>query len=463
MRSPAQMRTIQIDITNACTHQCSNCTRFCGHHRKPFFMDMETFRRAVDSLADFPRCVGMMGGEPTLHPQFAQMARYLAEKHPSRHTLRDARKPIADFSRYIYDKNYILDESLNQRQGPGLWTSMVEPYYRHFELIQDVFSFQNINDHQNDSLHQPLLVSRKDLGITDEEWYPLRDRCWVQNSWSATITPKGAFFCEVAGALDMLFDGPGGWKIEPGWWKRTPEEFGDQLRWCEICGGALLNRGRLASEEIDDVSPTVYAMLEKQHSPKLGRGRVCLFTAADAAQGTAMPETSDRYLTDHTERMSRQNRALYPKYFDLASLAGRPNDLPFGIWLNRILSDSHQDWIVLYTSESEQSAAQAIADRLKNMILNPGVCYHFAHGVIFHPRAHALRRIGFDGIAHTQTLEEFLDFWPADKQITLADDFDAFQNPDLVQWKTYVQEKHLENDPQVRKCLQKIQSDYEGI
>ena len=49
------------------------------------------------------------------------------------------------------------------------------------------------------------------------------------------------------------------------------------------------------------------------------------------------------------------------------------------------------------------------------------------------------------------------------KQITLADDFDAFQNPDLVQWKTYVQEKHLENDPQVRKCLQKIQSDYEGI
>ena len=188
MRSPAQMRTIQIDITNACTHQCSNCTRFCGHHRKPFFMDLETFQRAVDSLADFPRCVGMMGGEPTLHPQFEQMARYLAEKHPSRHTLRDARKPIADFSRYIYDKNYILDESLNQRQGPGLWTSMVEPYYRHFELIQDIFSFQNLNDHQNASLHQPLLVSRKDLGISDEDWYPLRDQCWVQNSWSATIT-----------------------------------------------------------------------------------------------------------------------------------------------------------------------------------------------------------------------------------------------------------------------------------
>ena len=97
------------------------------------------------------------------------------------------------------------------------------------------------------------------------------------------------------------------------------------------------------------------------------------------------------------------------------------------------------------------------------MILNPGVCYYFANGVIFHPRAHALRRVGFDGIAHTQTLQEFLDFWPADKQITLSDDFDVFQNPDLVQWETYVQEKHLENDLQVCKCLQKIRRDYERI
>ena len=100
----------------------------------------------------------------------------------------------------IFQKMCIRD------RGPGLWTSMVEPYYRHFELIQDIFSFQNLNDHQNASLHQPLLVSRKDLGISDEDWYPLRGRCWVQNSWSATITPKGAFFCEVAGALDMLLD-----------------------------------------------------------------------------------------------------------------------------------------------------------------------------------------------------------------------------------------------------------------
>lgn len=461
MRSPAEMRIIEIDITNACIHRCSNCTRFCGHHRKPFFMDMETFQRAVDSLVDFPRCIGMMGGEPTLHPQFEQMARYLAQKHPSRHQMMDGRKPIVDFARYIYDKNYILDESLNQREGIALLTSIVEPYYRHFELIQDLFSFQNINDHQNDSLHQPLLVSRKDLGISDEEWFPMRDRCWIQNSWSATITPKGAFFCEVAGALDMLFDGPGGWKIEPGWWKRTPDEFSDQLHWCEICGGALFNRGRLSSEEMDDVSPTLIKMLEKCGSPKLQRGKVCLISESSKQDTAEMPETHDRYLSDHMKRMCRNNRALYPRSFDMAVWPNDDAPQPFGVWLNRILNKENQDWIILCT-EDGMSWAKARENRLLNVILNPGVCYCFVGGYIFHPKAMALRKAGFDGIAHINSIEELQAFWPADKRVELSEDFDALKNPDLPRWEQYVASNGLADDPQIHKCLQKIRSDYEG-
>jgi hypothetical protein len=62
MKSPADMQIIQIDITNACTKKCSNCTRFCGNHRKPFMMDFDTFKRAVDSMEGFPGIVGIMGG-----------------------------------------------------------------------------------------------------------------------------------------------------------------------------------------------------------------------------------------------------------------------------------------------------------------------------------------------------------------------------------------------------------------
>jgi len=208
MRSPKDMRIIQIDITNACIHNCSNCTRFCGHHKKPFFMEWNTFKRAVDSLEGFGKTIGIMGGEPTLHPQFERFAKYIGDKYPSKFRLDSLKKPIKkeNFIKYIRDKNYFLDETLNKRKGPGLWTSLCDKYYQYFELIQNVFSYQCINDHSNSSVHQPLLISRKELGIPDDKWMELRDKCWIQNTWSATITPKGAFFCEVAGALDMLFD-----------------------------------------------------------------------------------------------------------------------------------------------------------------------------------------------------------------------------------------------------------------
>ena len=101
MRSPKEMQNIQIDITNACTKTCSNCTRFCGHHLKPFFMEYQYFKSAVDSLNTFPGVVGMIGGEPTLHPEFEKMAQYLGS---SRLEIPEAlcRKPIFDMGKEMH-------------------------------------------------------------------------------------------------------------------------------------------------------------------------------------------------------------------------------------------------------------------------------------------------------------------------------------------------------------------------
>ncbi|MBN2713166.1 MAG: hypothetical protein JXR97_12165, partial [Planctomycetes bacterium] len=233
MLSPQDMNTIQIEITNGCIHSCSNCTRFCGHHKSPFYMEVDFFKKAVDSMEGFGGMVGVMGGEPTLHPQFADIVDYYSRKIPLRKPFRKYTTPVTSF---VQHRNRYLSDPDHAR---GLWTSLGKNYYRHFELIQDVFPFQCINDHENPGLHQALLITRKELGIPDEEWFPMRDKCWVQNLWSASITPKGAFFCEIAAALDMLFDGPGGWPVEKGWWKRKPEDFGEQLKWCELCSAAL--------------------------------------------------------------------------------------------------------------------------------------------------------------------------------------------------------------------------------
>lgn len=242
------MLIIQIDVTNACQNRCSNCTRLIGHHRKPFFMDLDFYRQAVDSLVDFPGIVGMIGGEPLLHPQFKEMVKYLEKK-------------IEDPDRR------------------GLW-STVPKGSPHGALIKKSFGKLFLNDHAVSTiLHQPILVAAREVIPDKTEMWKYIDNCWVQRLWSASITPKGAFFCEVAAAFDMLFDGPGGWPVEPGWWKRNPEDFTDQKeRWCPGCGCSIPLDRRSSVEEVDDVSAGNLDRLQAIDSPKVRQGRVKMYS-----------------------------------------------------------------------------------------------------------------------------------------------------------------------------------------
>jgi hypothetical protein len=422
-------------------------------------MDYETFVKAVCSLSDFPRNIGIMGGEPTIHPQFERFILYLQERKFIPHLMKTTRKPIVDYPLYTRDKNYFYSHSLNKYKGWGLFSSLCEGFYVHYELIQDIFTYQIVNDHKNNTLHQPLLVSRKDLGVPDSEWFPLRDKCWLQNTWCATITPKGAFFCEVAGALDMLFDGPGGWPIESGWWKRTPDEFGDQLNWCELCGAALFQCGRLASDEIDDITESVYEKLLKLGSPKINAKKYNLIN--ENYKGNEMPQTSDRYLSNYSQRLSKSSNTILPKYIDVIVIGEQWS----GDLLNKEIKSTNNDWILLLTQECRVN--HDTVERLKKVIVNPGVLYTFElNGMqktaFFNCRAYSLRKAGFDGIAHTKTRDSFFDLWEASKRIKLNDLFDRKLNPDIDEWISYVAENGIV-DKQISFCLNKIVSDYNDI
>lgn len=242
MKSLVEKDTLQIEITNACVMQCSNCTRMVGHS-KPFYMDLDFFKKAVDSLEGFPKMVGVMGGEPLLHPQFEEMARYLQSKFP--------------------------------RIQTGLWTTFPKGKEHYGPLIAEVFGNLLLNDHTLDNLmHAPVLVGAEEVVEDEFVMWQLIDHCWLQNSWSGSITPKGGFFCEVAAAMDIIFDGPGGWPIEPGWWKKTPKDFKDQVeRWCVRCGVAVPMHARTDVENIDDISPRNLEELMARHSPKIKKGR----------------------------------------------------------------------------------------------------------------------------------------------------------------------------------------------
>ena len=261
MIDPQCQWAIQIEVTNACTRACSNCTRFVGHHPKPFFVTVDEFRRDASALSDFPsqsppavhsplKVVGMIGGEPLLHPQFAELAEIMADEIPD-------------------------------HEHRGLWTGLRWESTKYADLIRRTFGVINNNRHDSECRHSPILVAVADVIEDPFERQRLIDDCWLQRTWSATITPRGFFFCEVAGSLDLLFDGPGGLLVEPGCWRRPLADFQEQIDWaCNRCGIPLNMRGRIDHEDMDDVSRT---NLEKlADSPRVKAGQYVLHDRVDA-------------------------------------------------------------------------------------------------------------------------------------------------------------------------------------
>ncbi len=488
MKPIYEFRTIQIELTNACIHSCSNCSRFCGHHKKPFFMEWEYFQKAVNSLEEWPRLLGIMGGEPTLHPEFSRFVQYAFDNHPSCLALSGGEKPRKSLSKYIVDTNELKLEPLNKCKGIGLWTTVCDTYYQNYEQIQDQFIFQRVNDHTVASRHQPWLISRKELGVSDDEWVELRDNCWWQRIFgSPSITPKGAFFCEVAGAMDMLFNGPGGWKVEKNWWQRGPEDFKDQLRWCEMCSGPLIDFDRDANDEVDDITAVSYELLKAVDSPKLNKGDVVLHTLGKSDVIQLSPRKAVLTNLDDDElRITNLNRALYPKNVQGVIFAfgqekiseeliafAKNNFTKTVVFTDKILNSGLEEtvvpkqekifalalqlralnaWFCVIESENFTTPAVFLQD---DIVYNPGT-YHFfptSNLHFFHSHSKALRMAGFEGIRELSSLEELQTLWEPRKVFVAEDGFQDNECPDFDDWEEEITKKGVLTWRQMKQPL----------
>ncbi len=232
MRSMIAMDTVQIEITNACVMRCGNCTRFCSLVKKPFVMPLDEVKRAIDSMVGYPKMTGIMGGEPLLHPDFEAICDYAREKIPY-HQL-------------------------------GLWTTFPRGFEKHREVICRTFKHVFLNDHSRpDIYHQPPLIAAHEVYPNPLEMWNRIDHCWAQMSWSASINPRGAWFCEIAASLAMLFEEGEGWPVEQGWWGRIPKDFREQVDlFCPRCGFPCETDVVSSMEERDRVSPVNYQALK---------------------------------------------------------------------------------------------------------------------------------------------------------------------------------------------------------
>jgi hypothetical protein len=260
---------VQIDITNACHLRCAHCTRAVPHVRRPYFADLKFVETALRSLEGWRRGVGCMGGEPTVHPQFPEICRLYRRYFP--------------------------------KAQCGLFTAGGKLYEKHKDLIEQTFGIILYNDHSATGVHQPILVASEDV-IKDEELRnELIDKCWVQWLWSPSITPRGAFFCEVAGTIDNLFYGPGGFPIEPGWWRRTPAEcMGQRDEFCRSCSAPIPMPHYPQDLPHDYVSPSNLKRLEAVGSPLVRNGK---YRVLDAV-----------YTREDIKRMKKERRTNKSPY-----------------------------------------------------------------------------------------------------------------------------------------------------
>jgi hypothetical protein len=346
------MDIIQLDVTSKCFLRCSNCTRLVAHFRDPKSMPVETFRRAVLSMYGWEtrgKVLGIIGGEPTLHPDFEEIALLFLKLWGRSGECHHGLLPVDDFNRYANERLF------DRTSGRGLWTSLGESYYRHYEVIQRVFDHQTINTHENPGLHQTLLVNRAEYcrvnKITDDEWLANRDKCWVQNTWSASINRHGAYFCEVAAAIDDLFnDGKSAWPIENGWWKRQPGDFNDQLHLCDRCALAQPGPAAVARDDQDVLGSSVLVQLEDLRSPAVEKGKFVPFDERAAEQRVIT--TKDNYMPGPEYRVGPDNKSIRPhKVSCVVACVGRGHHLGQVIRHNReqvdelIVVTDADDWL----------------------------------------------------------------------------------------------------------------------
>ena len=265
-----------IDITNHCPQSCAYCTRGTRHIRRDqlFHMTLEQVEQALISYVGKPGDVGIIGGEPLVHPQFTEICKLIQKYFPR-----------AWPGNGGATAGMCMTRIWSAGVPHGLWE-------RYYPLIVETFGGLQINVHTPEKLstcqHQPSTLAVGEVCDKKTADY-LIDHCWVPKGWCSTVNNKGAFFCEMAAGIDAITDGPGGWPVEPGWWKRTQAEYKDQRdRYCHLCGLCLPQKREVMNSQREKFTPKLYQLYVDHKLPKMSEKDVEVvdlkMTAADVEE-----------------------------------------------------------------------------------------------------------------------------------------------------------------------------------
>lgn len=169
---------IEIDITYVCNLRCTNCNRSISQAPEKLHMPIEMVTRFVDESIQRKKrwkTIRVLGGEPTLHPQFLQ----------------------------------ILDELLRYRKwNPATVVEVVSNGYgqavkRLLERIPPGIRLENTAKQGN---LQPAFGPFNEAPVDDPAFRSAdyRNGCSIMDECGMGLTPLGYYPCAVAGGIDRI-------------------------------------------------------------------------------------------------------------------------------------------------------------------------------------------------------------------------------------------------------------------
>lgn len=254
--------TIQIVVTTRCDRNCSNCTQLLPFRTDYAFMSIECFEEAVVSVKDWPGIVALFGGNPCVHPRFHELCEILARHIPPQ------RRGL--WTNHVFNRGRVAAETFSH----GRLNLNAHANSEAAEAMDAAFPGRVIpgSDSQA-SWHSAILSDYRDLGLSEAEWVEMRERCDINQKWSAAIVQREgkpfAYFCEVAAAIDGVRGQNHGIPAVPGWWRERMSAFEHQVKACcdSGCGVPLRVKGHLDRDDTYDVTPAWQPVTENPRIP----------------------------------------------------------------------------------------------------------------------------------------------------------------------------------------------------
>ncbi|MDE3271399.1 radical SAM protein [Pseudoalteromonas sp. G4] len=198
---------IEIDITYLCNLRCNNCNRSSAQAPEASHISLADIRKFVTETIDGKRHwrrIRILGGEPTLHPEFLDIIQVL---------LKLKEQGYAD-----------VIEVVSNGFGPKVKRALAQ--------IPDGIELENSEKAGNTQpMFGPFNLAPKDDYL--HKFSDFRHGCDIMHSCGIGLTPLGYFPCAVAGGIDRVTEGGCGRDHLP----HDFDEMRDLLaRNCQLCG-----------------------------------------------------------------------------------------------------------------------------------------------------------------------------------------------------------------------------------